>query len=304
MRPIIDRLSPVRRDSGFRQDGYFVWGGSLIRVGDIYHLFASRWPRATGFPAGYREHSEIVWATSTTPQGPYTFREVVLPGRGGEWWDGKMCHNPKVVKAGSTYVLYYIGSRIGSPLRKVGYAWSSSIAGPWQRRDEPLPLGEDANNPAPCIHPDGSLLLAYRDLNLHMHIARADAFDADYRIVAEDIFPDGRLEDPDLAFIDDQYYLTVEDNAGILTGHVRHGAQLISDDGLTWRKNKPVRVYTHTIQFEDGASLTVDRRERPELVDARREIKGLSEPTHLVTGVWDGDQAWCLVQPIAPSRVP
>ena len=292
--------SAVTKGSGFHQEDYFVWGGSILKVDGVFHLFASRWPRSTGFPEGYRAHSEIVRATAPTPEGPYTFQEIVLDGRGGRWWDGAMCHNPKIVKAGTSYVLYYIGSRLGSALRKVGYAWSSTIDGPWKRLDDPLPLGEDANNPAPCIHPDGSVLLAYRDLDLNMHIAAANAFDGDYRIVAENIYPEGRLEDPDLALIDGTYYLTVEDNEGKLTGHVRHGGQLISDDGLSWRPNTPVRVYTHDIQFKDGERMTARRRERPEFFDARREVKGLSEPTHLVTGVWNGRDAWCMVQPITP----
>lgn len=110
MRAIKDRLLPVARGSGFRQDGYFVWGGTIIIVDGIYHLFASRWPRVTGFPDGYRQHSEIVRADSQTPVGPYSFRQVALEGRGRTWWDGGMCHNPKITRWGEFYVLYYIGS--------------------------------------------------------------------------------------------------------------------------------------------------------------------------------------------------
>ena len=33
-RSIFERLQPTRRDAGFRMDGYFVWGGSVITVGD------------------------------------------------------------------------------------------------------------------------------------------------------------------------------------------------------------------------------------------------------------------------------
>jgi hypothetical protein len=51
------RLQPVSRHSGFRMDGYFVWCASAIRVGPTYHLFAARWPVATGFPDGYRQHN-------------------------------------------------------------------------------------------------------------------------------------------------------------------------------------------------------------------------------------------------------
>ena len=104
----------------------------------------------------------------------------------------------------------------------------------------------------------------------------------------------------DLSFIDGKYYLTVEDNEGALTGFVRHGGQLVSDDGISWQPHAPRRVYPHDIEYNDGSSIVMDRRERPELFDARREIKGLSEPTHLVTAVWSGGEAWCTAQAISP----
>ena len=81
---------------------------------------------------GYRDHSEIVRAESVDPLGPYIFREVVLAGRGEEWWDGQMCHNPRIVQAGDEYVLYYIGRSTKSPERKIGYAVSNSVYGPWK----------------------------------------------------------------------------------------------------------------------------------------------------------------------------
>ncbi len=128
--PIANRLLPSPRNAGFRMEGYLVWGGSIIKAGGKYHLFASRWPEGTGnehsLLRGYREHSEVVRAVADDPIGPYEFQEVVLDGRGGDWWDGKMCHNPKIVRVDDTFVLYYIGSAESSPLRKVGYAWSKA----------------------------------------------------------------------------------------------------------------------------------------------------------------------------------
>ncbi|MDQ3814304.1 MAG: glycoside hydrolase family protein [Armatimonadota bacterium] len=299
IRPLIERLLPVPRDSRFKMPGFFVWCGSLIRAGGRYHLFASRWPEATGFPDGYRAHSEIVRATAPTPTGPFTFQEVVLAGRGGRYWDGQMCHNPKVVPVGQRFVLYYIGSARGSALRQIGWAVADSIEGPWQRADEPLALGEDANNPAPYVHEDGSILLAYRDQHLRMHVARALSCDGSYSIIAEDIFPQGRLEDPDLFFLDGRYHLVMEDNEGKLTGAVRHGGHLISEDGVRWVPHDPPRVYSHTIEWEDGTRVTATRRERPEVFNAHARIKGNGEPTHLMTAVLIEGQSWCLIQPIA-----
>ena len=298
-RSIFERLRPAPKDAGFRMDGYFVWGGSVVKVGQEYHLFASRWPRETGFPQGYRSHSEIVRATAKTPLGPYTFREVVLAGRGGTWWDGKMCHNPKIVKAGDTYVLYHIGSAVGSSLRKCGYAHAKAVEGPWTRMEQPLPFGEDHNNPAPYIHPDGRVLVAFRDRQLNMYVASAPAFDGPYEIAARHLFP-FKIEDPDLFFCGDRYHMIVEDNVGKLTGHVRHGGHLLSEDGLHWKPADPVRIYDHTLRWTDGTTTHADRRERPELFNANAERKGNGDPTHLLTGVQVGDRTWCHIQPIAP----
>ena len=212
-----------------------------------------------------------------------------------------MCHNPKIIQVGSRYVLYYIGAGGSGALRKTGYAWAHSVEGPWQRIDQPLPLGEDAVNPAPYVHGDGSVLMAFRDLDLCMHIAKAPSFDGSYQVVARNVFPPGPLEDPDLFFCDGQYHMVMEDNEGVLTGAVRHGGHLLSNDGVHWHKHDPVKADTHTTEYEDGASFTADRRERPELFNANAEVRGNGAPTHLVTGVWFEGEAWCAVQPIAPS---
>lgn len=281
-------------------DGYFVWGGSVIKVDNIYHLFASRWPETSKFPSGYRTQSEIVHATADNPLGPYKFSEIVVKGRGEKWWDGQMCHNPKIQKSGDTYVLYYIGTAIGSKLRKCGYAYSKSINGPWTRCDKPLPFGEDHNNPAPYIHKDGSVLVVFRDKVLKTYIAKADKFDGKYEVVASDIFPGIALEDFDLFRLNGKYHLILEDNRGLMTGHVRHGAHFVSDDGVMWNKHDPLRAYTHTIQWTDGTVTTATRRERPEFFNDNAIRKGNGDPTHLLTAVLVDGKTWCCVQPIAP----
>ncbi|MFC1600908.1 glycoside hydrolase family protein [Candidatus Sumerlaeota bacterium] len=307
-RPMIDRLLPIPRDSGFRQHGHFVWCGSMIRVDDRYHLFASRWPEGTGDPGdlvgildGYRQHSQIVRATSDNPIGPYTFQDVVLAGRGEGYWDGQSCHGPKIVRLDEIFVLYYQAIACNSRLRKIGYAWAAKIEGPWHRCEREIPLTEDANNPAPCIRPDGSVLLAFRTRNLAMHVARADAFDGDYATVAENIFPAGQLEDPDLYFADGKYHMIMEDNQGVLTGSVRHGGHLVSVDGIRWTPHDPTKVYPHDLGWTDGTSWTATRRERPDMFNDLDGVKGSGNPTHLITGVLYQGHSWCVVQAIAPA---
>ena len=151
------RLQAAPVGSGFRMPGYWVWDGSVIKVGDTYHLFAARWPKGRPFPEDYRWHSEIVRATAKNPLGPYTFQEVVFGKRGSTFWDSNMAHNPTIHRIGDTFVLYYIGSddhtlQPGSklPLRRIGFATARSITGPWTRSAQPL-IAEDSNNPAVCV---------------------------------------------------------------------------------------------------------------------------------------------------------
>ena len=142
-------LGPAQRDSGFKMEGWHIWCGSVLRGEDgRYHLFASRWPQATGFPEGYRQYSEIVRAVAENPMGPYRFKEVVIGKRPGGKWDSAMAHNPAIYRVGNRFVLYYIGADEGSTYRQIGVATAPSPEGPWARRDEALDLGvgDDANN--------------------------------------------------------------------------------------------------------------------------------------------------------------
>ena len=171
-------------------EGYWVWCGSVIRGEDgRYHMFASRWPRALSFSPHWLTHSEIVRAVADTPAGPYRFEEVVLPSRGEQFWDGRATHNPTIHKWRDTYLLYYIGItysgeaptpqrplKPSDPLRlvarasqRIGLATSKSVRGPWTRAGspvlEPRPGKWDAlmtTNPAPCVSPDGEVLLIYK----------------------------------------------------------------------------------------------------------------------------------------------
>lgn len=300
-KPIIERLKPIPKESGFKMDDWLVWGGSVIKVGKTFHMFASRWPKASRFPNGYRGYSEIVRATSKNPMGPYQFQELVVGGRGGKWWDGKMCHNPKIVKSGDTYVLYYIGSAVGFAQRKIGYAYSKSIEGPWTRCDEALPFGDDHNNPAPYVHKDGKITMIWRSAGLKNFHAEADKFDGTYKIVKSNIFPETRVEDPDLHVIDGVYHLVVEDHDKYFTGHHRYGAHLVSKDGSNWEKHENPTIYGHTLKFTDGTEIKAKRRERPELFNAYAKDgeKGNGDPTHLLTSVLYQGTTWCQVQEIA-----
>lgn len=293
----MQRLQPVPRQSGLRMEGYHVWCGSAIRVGETYHLFAARWPAATGFPEGYRQHSEIVRATAASPEGPYTFQEVVVGKRAAGRWDSAMAHNPAIYRVGDTFVLFYIGSDEGSAYRQIGVATAPDATGPWKRSEAPLDLGvaTDANNPAACFAPDGSVRLVWRSRDLRVYLSEAPSFRGPYRVVNDNLWPGARLEDFFLFRQDGEYRILCEDNAGQVTGHERWGALLGSEDGVHgWQACRPAAVYDHEIRWAAGGALRAVRRERPWLLIEDGRV------TCLFTSVWDGEAAWNQPVRIAP----
>lgn len=205
----IDRLLPAPRDGGFRRDDAWIWCGAVIQGDDgRWHMFASMWTKQVAFTPNWLTNSRVVRAVAARPEGPYQYVEDVLPPREGHW-DGRMTHNPTIHRHGNTYLLYYTGStydgpmpdgssppvRRDSPMRlqaranqRIGLATAPSPAGPWTRPDRPIlevrPGEWDAlltTNAAPCVAPDGSVLLLYKSTaregdTLKYGVARAAAF--------------------------------------------------------------------------------------------------------------------------------
>src|SRR5256885_3659346 len=92
-----DFLRPAPKSGGFAMPDYFIWCSSVIKVGDTYHMFASRWPATEKGLGAWTTMSECVRATSKDLLGPYTFEEVVIQKRPGNW-DNSRVHNVKIVR--------------------------------------------------------------------------------------------------------------------------------------------------------------------------------------------------------------
>ena len=281
-------------------DSYWIWGGSMIKVSSVYHLFASRWPKTRPFPDGYRTNSEIVRATSKSPLGPFVFQEVVIGERDSSYWDANMAHNPTILKIGDKYVLFYIGSDFTTfqessdmLLRRIGYAESQSITGPWKRSDIPL-IETESNNPFVLVE-DSTVKMVFRDAQLRVIMAVADCYKRPFVIKNENLWPDCKLEDFYLFRTRKEYHLICEDNTGGVSGQERWGVHLFSEDGIAnWKKYKPVVVYNHDIRLKNNAVLHCVRRERPQLLIEHHQI------TYLINGVFDGTNSWC--QPVKLRR--
>ena len=268
----------------------------------VYHLFASRWPKTGPFPEGYRQNSEIVRAISKSALGPFTFQEVVIGERDSSFWDSNMAHNPTIHKIGDKYVLFYIGSNFTTLqenskdlLRRVGYAEAQSITGPWTRSEVPL-INVESNNPAVLVE-EGKIKMIYRNTELRVIMSEAADYKGPYTNINDNVRPDARLEDFYLFKSQGRYHMICEDNVGGISGRVRWGIHLVSEDGSTnWKQFAPLIVYDHDIAFENDSVLHCVRRERPQLLIENKRI------THVLTGVYDGKDSWCqpvkLKQPI------
>lgn len=185
----IDRILAAPIDGGYQDPDYWVWGSSVIRGEDnLYHMFASRWTNKINF-GNWVTNSEIVHAVADTPIGPYKTLGVVLPVRGKEYWDGMCTHNPRIIKYGEIFLLYYFGTTYDfdqptpeNPYvskvnwdkawmnKRIGIAMSHSVYGPWKRLDRPViePRFDSwdasiTSNPAPVVNEKtGEILLMYK----------------------------------------------------------------------------------------------------------------------------------------------
>lgn len=90
-------LQRIPKSAIFSEEGYFVWCGSLIRHGDTYYLFYSRWKKEYGFDA-WVTHSEIALASSKELFGEFRFEKVLFTKEDSNAWDRDCFHNPCVIQ--------------------------------------------------------------------------------------------------------------------------------------------------------------------------------------------------------------
>lgn len=265
-----DCLLPAVKNGGFKMDDFILWCPSVIKVGDTFHMFASRWPARYGL-GGWTTQSECVRATATNALGPYLFQEVVLQKRPDNW-DNSRVHNVKIVKAGAKFVLYYINSA-----NQTGYAVADSVLGPWTRLDH---FVMRVSNPAPLVRPDLSIycfgrLRDRQDVNRGIAFT-APSFAGPYSLLAngDNLLPNNNeLEDPTIWWANNQYNLLLNDWKGRATGIPKAGAQYFSRDGIHYVLMSKEPVFTKTVLYDDKSSETFSRRERPfVLTNERQEV--------------------------------
>ena len=291
---VFPAIGPVPRGGGFRMEDSWVWCGCAVEEpGKGFHLYASRWRKDYPMFEGYIFFSEIVRAFSEKPEGPYRCMEKILPCMPPDNWDGRIAHNPTVVKWKDRYYLYYIGSTYDgepTPADKcvedhtmcqavwqhlcIGLAVADAPGGPWHVLPHPiLEPRKDCwdwqlvTNPAPCVLPDGTVYLYYRtnsDGRAMIGLAVADRPEGPYRRFDSPAWESGNIEDPFVWHDGTQFNMIAKDLTGNLTGEFHSGVYLQSDDGLNWHSCG--QAYSRTITYDDGETFTLGSLERPQLL--------------------------------------
>jgi hypothetical protein len=267
--PLRDALRPVPKTALFKMDGYFVWDPSVIKVGDTYHLFASRWPAKDGMNGWFRSHA--IRATSKSLFGPYEFREIVLTPETHPWAKAAI-HNPKITKAGDKFLLYHLAI----PQWQTGFAYADQIEGPWAPLPQPV---IKTNNPALLIRKDGT---AYAVGKFKPKVTKDGKWDA-YMQAFEAPYPDGpytllgdagnrlpadfEFEDPTIWWANNRYNILCNDWESKVTGIEKSMIYYTSADGIRYDLYSQIPVWSQSdpVPLDDGTTVAIPGVERPQV---------------------------------------
>lgn len=294
-------IQPIPTTAKFINDTSYIWCGTLVKshIDHKYHMFYSRWPREYGMEA-WVTSSEVAHAIADGPFGPFVHKDVVLPHRGPEYWDGMYTHNPTVHFFSGKYYLYYTGNFgdgiMTSPQlnwthrnnQRIGVAIAEDPNGPWQRFDQPIiDVSTDSTahdalmvaNPSVTQMPDGRFLMVYKAVAKQrpqpfggpvVHLtAIANKPEGPFVKQNSPIFTaenvDFPAEDPYIWYQDNIYYAIVKDMQGAFSNAGQSLALFTSQDGVDWQLAPHPLVSDLSLKWEDGTKQKFIRLERPQL---------------------------------------
>jgi len=317
-------IRPVSSENIFKTDGYYNWGGSIVKGEDgLYHLFYSRWKSEYSF-TGWLLYSEVAHARAKSPSGPWTYHSTALKGRGKGHWDAITAHNPKIKYFEGKYYLYYISTNMGDkeysedemletalvgyshpnwkilrPNQRTGIAVSNSIYGPWERFPSTLiepsgPITTLTVNPAVAQGPDSRYYLIVKgDKPNEKRFIRNQA-------IAIANKPEGPFEmqaKPVIDFLDTEdmsiwYDKQRERFYGIFHSTEGFIGLVTSADGIIWEKASGYKGIPKKIPRQNGETLSPDRLERPYIYQENNELRVLC------LAAKEGDTSYTLFVPL------
>lgn len=318
-------IQPLPNDGFNRDPNYYNWGGSIIKGNDgRYHLFYSRWKREYTF-YGWLTFSEIAHAVSSSPAGPWKYKQTALKSGDKGRWDEITAHNPKIKYFEGKYYLYYIATNFGGkpytdatligthkrPLtgenrrnkillrenQRTGVAVSNSINGPWVRMNRPLiepsgPIVTLTVNPAIDRGRDGKYYLIVKGDKPNTKFTRNQAI----AVSATPVGPFVMQPKPVIGDLDTEDVSMWYDSGRSRFYAVFHAHTFIglmtSIDGLNWSRAKNYNITNKRVLLEDNELLIPDRMERPFVYQEG------GVPTVLCLGVKRGNDSYTIFIPL------
>ncbi|KAF1957179.1 hypothetical protein CC80DRAFT_444685, partial [Byssothecium circinans] len=287
------------------------WGAHILHDRNdpsLFHLITSQFAHGCGLSA-WKPFSTVIRAESRTgPQGPYFWAQEIY----SEWY-----HNPATVwsEADQLWLLYTIGDPVTPPTtcksQKLVNNISVAASPDLKTWTEPKRLLTQATNPAPwpawnATRNTTEIILGIEDNKIY----KAGRWDSDvYELIktqpwnTSDYSPTW-TEDP--FFWQDKrgnWHVLVHWMIDITEKGVKYprvGAHLFSRELTGNWTFKLQEAFNSTVQFTDGTSAGLLRRERPKLFFSE---DGEVTPLFLVNGVqgFNESGSWTLVQPVGDA---
>lgn len=251
-------VQPVPLENRMFNPDFNIWGASVVKgLDNKYHMYYSRWPKKLGHMA-WVTHSEIAYAVSDKPEGPYKYVNIALPKREKEFWDGTTTHNPTVFLKDGKYYLYYMGTTsyveakqptsmknkdwwIYRNNQRIGVAVADSPHGPWKRQDSPIldvsedPKAYDAlmtSNPAVNVDDKGKVIMLYKAVEKADDYKPVDLTSNDSYVVSR-----GNKVRFMVAFADNPLGPFIKHNEPIFELKEFEKDRMIAEDPYVWSQN-------------------------------------------------------------------
>lgn len=283
------RIEEGDKDNVSEESGFFQWGGSVVEHEGTYYMLGNKWVNTDGFN-GWVHDNRIYVGSSANKLGPFSLVTEISILR-SQAWAANMVTNPYLMKDGSNFILYYVGTNytvrsypvVSSQARnnqKIGAAIATHPAGPWTpSTNNPIlsPSASDwdqnlVNNPVGYKDSNGDINLVYKsDLNgtpndLRLGRVKLTTWEGpvtDRSTASPNFGLDVFAEDPTIWEEDGRHWAIFKamDSEVVPVGH---GILAVSDDGgATFRLALGEHAYSLTINWNDATSNNYSKIERP-----------------------------------------